>query len=108
MEGKSMKKYMVDIINHPSKGAELLEHWEMNRERITRQDFRDLIISMFYYACDSYEFSTLTAKIKCEDRIMLEVKCVTRTDGSEIYSDIFTARPEDREFSHVRRMQVAA
>ena len=103
-----MKKYTVEIINRTSKGGELLEHWEMTRESITRQDFRDLIISMFYYAAESYEFSDLTAKIECEDRIVIEIKCVTRTDGCEIYSDIFTARPEDKEFSHVRRMQVAA
>lgn len=102
-----MKKYIVEMTYQTSEGSELLEYWEMTRERITHEDFRTIIISMFDYGADSYIYHDITTCVKCEGKELLTVQCSTKVDCGEIYSDIIATRP-GKDFMHVRRMTVAA
>ena len=101
-----MKKYTVEIINHTAKGAELLEFWELDRPRITRQDYRNIITGLFYSAAESIRYAFLSARVRCEGEEVFTVKCDTKKSASSIHSYISAARPREK-FVHLRTMTVA-
>lgn len=101
-----MQKYTVEFINHTSKGTELLEFWELDRNRITRRDYRNIIACLFYSAAESIRYAFLTARVRCEGEDVFTVKCDTKTSASTIRAYVSAARPREK-FVPLRAMTVA-
>lgn len=86
-----MKKYNVKIISNSPKGSELLEYWELERERFTSRDYRNIITGLFYYGASSYRYSNLTAIVRCEEHDLFSIKNLTSQTFNGIMSHIMTA-----------------
>ena len=81
-----MKKYLAYIINNHGQGQkeELIELLSMDRPRLTRRDFANIIRGMFFWAASSCVYRDMKAVICCDNRKLLTIDCRTVTDGSTI------------------------
>jgi len=101
-----MDKYTVRIINETKEEPELVELWELERRHFSRQDFRNIIYTLFYYAAESIDYAALTAQILKEGKEAFTTRCDTASSGSSIWSMISVARPSEKYYP-VRMMAVA-
>ena len=80
-----MKTYKAYLINHPmTREAELVELLEMQRPRMTKRDFDNIIAGLFFWACQTCTYEDMEAIIKCEDKKLHAIQCKTRMDGSTV------------------------
>lgn len=98
--------YSVDIINHTSKGQELIERIEMDRRRLTSWEYKNIILGMSYWAAESFRYSALTARVRADGNDLFTIKCDTKQTCSCIRSIFSVARPS-KKFIRVRSMTIA-
>lgn len=77
-----MKTYTVYIKNMHSQQIEEVQ--EMQRERMTKRDFGNIIQGLFSWATISFDYSDLAAFIFCGYQVLMIINCKTVTDGSTI------------------------
>lgn len=98
--------YSVDIINHTSKGQELIERIEMDRRRLTSREYKNVVLGMSYWAAESFRYNKLTARVRADGKDVFTIKCDTRQTCSCIRSIFSIARPSEK-FVRVRSMTIA-
>ncbi len=103
-------KYSVRFYNDVTK--EIFCVFEMERERFTKRDWDNIILTLFQTACEGIENRSLFADVyycKADDLKnipvntlgVLTVACETTVDGSTIDAHIFA------NSQHVRNMNIA-
>lgn len=109
-ERKIIMKYSVRFYNDVTK--EIFCVFEMERERFTKRDWDNIILTLFQTACEGIENRSLFADVyycKADDLKnipvntlgVLTVACETTVDGSTIDAHIFA------NSQHVRNMNIA-
>ena len=83
-----MKTYTAYIKNMHSQQIEEIQ--EMQRERMTKRDFGNIIQGLFSWAATSIDYSNLAAFIFCGDQELMIINCKTVTDGSTIRARVST------------------
>lgn len=109
-ERKIIMKYSVRFYNDVTK--EIFCVFEMERERFTKRDWDNIVLTLFQTACEGIENRSLFADVYCckADDLkhipvntlgVLTVACETTVDGSTIDAHIFA------NSQHVRNMNIA-
>lgn len=83
-----MKTYTAYIKNMHSQQIEEIQ--EMQRARMTKRDFGNIIQGLFSWAAISIDYSNLAAFIFCGDQELMIINCKTVTDGSTIRARVST------------------
>ena len=106
-----MKTYSVRFYNDVTK--EVFCVFEMQRERFTKRDWDNIVLTLFQTAAEGIENRSLFADVFCctandlkdtpvNTLGVLTVACETTVDGSEIWAHIFA------NSTHVRNMNIAS
>ena len=109
-----MKQYTIEFFYTKRSGEELLIRMEFEREHFTNHEFKDyVLLTLFDLACQGSEYKALTARVKCEGKDVLTVKCdtvvgpYTSPDSlNEINAFVSVARPREK-FRRHRVMNIA-
>ena len=82
-----MRKYKVVIWNETQE-REALVIMEMTRARFTKKEYDMVIQEMVYWAAINCDYASLKAEVSRDGKNVMEIKCETKADGSEIHSVI--------------------
>ena len=83
-----MKTYRAYIKNMHSQQIEEIQ--VMQRKRMTKRDFANIVQGLFSWAAISVDYSNLAAFIFCEGEDLMTINCKTVTDDSTIRACIST------------------
>ena len=101
-----MRNYRATTMNGIT--GEIYEILEFQRERFTRRDWKNVILSAFSLAALSNEYQSLCVDVECNGKTAFTVHCNTITQDypdQKLMACIIVATP--KRIEHVRNMVIA-
>lgn len=95
-----MKKYEVMFNNNLT--GESIEVHQVERPRLTKSEYDNVLLCLFSYAAESIAYKSLTATIYADGVKLHTIDCETTVDGSTITAHIYG------DGKYIRDMVIAA
>ena len=88
-KGRTMNNYKILITNDTGTDkGDLIGVIQLQRDYITKREFKLTVQELFYWAAQSCDYSRMTAIIYRNEKKILVIGCSTYQDGSEVKSTI--------------------
>lgn len=100
------KKYTISFWQVKPRSEKLLSQIEIEREYLTKVDYREIVRTLFENACKGIAYKWLVATVERGGKRILTVKCDTEVEGPEIAAIIAIARPRET-YRCIRAMMIA-
>lgn len=100
------KKYEIDFFLVKPRSEKIIAHTEIEAEHITGREYKEILGTLFQFACRGIKYKWLVATVKRNGEKIMTIRGYTECDGPEIRTSMAIARPREK-YRRVRIMTIA-